>query len=115
MSEGVPFAHGRCFVPREAGFTPLSRRMKPDVRDNFQRQRYRPRCLYPPHLGTLPPASMSSPGKICLLGVIMALGIPAIAWVENSALFFVLVAAGLIGIVAVFWRHSREMRSNVER
>jgi hypothetical protein len=33
----------------------------------------------------------------------MALGIPAIAWVENSALFFVLVAAGLIGIVAVFW------------
>jgi hypothetical protein len=47
----------------------------------------------------------------------MALGIPAIAWVENSALFFVLVAAGLIGIVAVFWRHSRErgVRSNVER
>ena len=28
--------------------------------------------------------------QICLLGLIMALGIPAIAWIENSALIFVL-------------------------
>ena len=48
--------------------------------------------------------------QICLLGVIMALGIPAIAWIENSALFFVLVAAGVLGIVAVFWWHWRERR-----
>jgi hypothetical protein len=27
--------------------------------------------------------------QICLLGLIMALGIPAIAWIENSALIFV--------------------------
>ena len=45
--------------------------------------------------------------QICLLGLIMALGIPAIAWIENSALIVVLIAAGLLGIAAVFWWHWR--------
>jgi hypothetical protein len=40
----------------------------------------------------------------------MALGIPAIAWIENSALIFALVAAGVLGIVGVFWGHWRERR-----
>jgi hypothetical protein len=31
--------------------------------------------------------------QVCLLGLIMALGIPAIAWIENSALLVVLIAA----------------------
>ncbi len=47
---------------------------------------------------------------VCLLGLLMALGIPAIAWIENTALFFVLVSAGVLGIVAVFWWHWRERR-----
>jgi hypothetical protein len=38
----------------------------------------------------------------------MALGIPALAWVENSALFFLLIAAGVFGILAVLWWHWRE-------
>jgi hypothetical protein len=46
--------------------------------------------------------------QVCLLGLIMALGVPAIAWVENSALFFLLIAAGVIGIGAVLWWHWRE-------
>ncbi|HML08687.1 MAG TPA: hypothetical protein VK430_11240 [Xanthobacteraceae bacterium] len=46
--------------------------------------------------------------QICLLGLIMALGIPAIAWIENSALIVVLIVAGAVGIVAVFWWHWRE-------
>jgi len=41
--------------------------------------------------------------QVCLLGLIMALGIPAIAWIENSALLVVLVVAVIAGIVAVFW------------
>ncbi len=45
--------------------------------------------------------------QICLLGLIMALAIPAMAWIENSALIVVLIAAGLLGIVAVFWWHWR--------
>lgn len=49
--------------------------------------------------------------QICLLGLIMALGIPAIAWIENSALIFVLVAGGVLGMGAVLWWHWRERRA----
>jgi hypothetical protein len=49
--------------------------------------------------------------QVCLLGLIMAFGIPAIAWIENSALIFVLIAAGVLGVVAVFWWHWRERPS----
>jgi len=49
--------------------------------------------------------------QVGLLGLIMAFGIPAIAWVENSSLFLVLVAAVVIGIAAVVWWHFREWRS----
>jgi hypothetical protein len=48
--------------------------------------------------------------QVCLLGLIMALGIPAIAWIENSALIFVLIAAVVIGVAVVFWWRSREHR-----
>ena len=55
--------------------------------------------------------------QIGLLGLIMALGIPAIAWIENSALMFVLIAAGVLAIIAVFWWRWRERRerSNLAR
>ena len=43
--------------------------------------------------------------QVCLLGVIMALGIPAIAWIENSALLVVLIVAALAALAAVFWWH----------
>jgi hypothetical protein len=43
--------------------------------------------------------------QVCLLGLITALGIPALAWVENSALFFLLITAGVAGLAAVLWRH----------
>jgi hypothetical protein len=46
--------------------------------------------------------------QVCLLGLIMALGIPALAWVENSALFFLLIAAGFLGILAMLWWHWHE-------
>jgi hypothetical protein len=50
--------------------------------------------------------------QVCLLGLIMALGIPAIAWVENSALFFVLIVGVVIGIGAVLWWHWHEWRAH---
>jgi hypothetical protein len=52
--------------------------------------------------------------QICLLGLIMALGIPAIAWIENSALIVLLIAAGGLGIAAVFWWHWRRRRERAE-
>ena len=52
--------------------------------------------------------------RICLLALIMALGIPAIAWIENSALVFVLAAVAALAIVVVFLRYwrGRRQRSN---
>src|SRR5579863_2888613 len=51
--------------------------------------------------------------QVCLLGLIMALGIPAIAWIENSALLLLLVAGVVIGIVAVFWWRIHESRTRL--
>jgi hypothetical protein len=48
--------------------------------------------------------------QVCLLGLIMALGIPAIAWIENSALFFLLIAAGVFGLGGVLWWHWHSRR-----
>ena len=50
--------------------------------------------------------------QVCLLGLIMALGIPAIAWIENSALLLVLVVGAIAGIVAVFWWRFHEGRTH---
>jgi hypothetical protein len=50
--------------------------------------------------------------QVCLLGLIMALGIPAIAWVENSALILVLIAGVLVGIAIVLWWHIHEWRGH---
>jgi hypothetical protein len=49
--------------------------------------------------------------QVCLLGLIMALGIPAIAWIENSALLVVLVVAAALGVVGVFWWHWHQRRA----
>jgi hypothetical protein len=45
--------------------------------------------------------------QVCLLGLIMAFGIPAIAWIENSALLLILLAAVVVGIGLVVWWHFR--------
>jgi hypothetical protein len=45
--------------------------------------------------------------QICILGLIMALLVPAIAWLTSYALFLTLGGAALVGIaVTFFWRHS---------
>ena len=41
--------------------------------------------------------------QICVLGLIMALCVPAIAWLTESALFLALGGAALIGIGTTFW------------
>ena len=49
--------------------------------------------------------------QICLLGIIMALCVPAAAWIEASALIIVLIAAAALGIGAVLWWHWHERRA----
>jgi hypothetical protein len=58
-------------------------------------------------LGTFTAGTHVLSWQVCLLGLIMALGIPAIAWVENSALIVVLIAAATFGGGAVLWWHWR--------
>jgi Flp pilus assembly protein TadB len=53
--------------------------------------------------------------QVCLLGLIMALGVPVIAWIENSVLIFVLIVAVAVAIgVVVWWRwHQRRAASPI--
>ena len=41
--------------------------------------------------------------EVCLLGVVMALFVPAIAWIEEVALIVLLALAVLIGTGTMFW------------
>ncbi len=59
-------------------------------------------------LGTFTAGVQVLSWQVCLLGLIMALGIPAIAWIENSALLAVLIAGAVIGLGAVLWWHWRQ-------
>ena len=49
--------------------------------------------------------------QVCLLGLVMALGIPAIAWIENSALIVVLVVGVIVGIGVVIWWRVHDRRA----
>jgi hypothetical protein len=47
--------------------------------------------------------------QICFLGVAMAVAVPAIAWLKQSALFLLLAAVLVIGLVMTFWpRQAKE-------
>ena len=41
--------------------------------------------------------------QICFLGFALALAVPAISWIKQSALFLVLAVVALIGLVLAFW------------
>jgi len=62
-------------------------------------------------LGTFTAGVQVLSWQVCLLGLIMAIGIPAIAWIENSALLVVLVVAAVVGVGAVIWWNWRERRA----
>lgn len=49
--------------------------------------------------------------EICFLGLAMAIAVPAIVWLKQSALFFVLAAALLIGLGITFWPRQGQARA----
>jgi len=49
--------------------------------------------------------------QVCLLGIIMALCVPAVAWIESSALIIVLVSIAALGIGVVLWWRWHESRA----
>ena len=48
-----------------------------------------------------------------VLGVVMALAVPAIAWIEESALILVLAAIAFVVLAAIFWWFGRSRSSAV--
>ncbi|HEY5305565.1 MAG TPA: hypothetical protein VIJ52_02695 [Pseudolabrys sp.] len=61
-------------------------------------------------LGTFTAGIGTLSWHVCLLGLIMALCIPAIAWIENSALIIVLVlatAAVIAAVIGWYWHRWR--------
>jgi len=49
-------------------------------------------------------AGLNISAQICALGVAMALAVPALLWLKQTALLAILIVAAAVGIVAVFWR-----------
>ena len=50
--------------------------------------------------------------RICLVGIFLAVGVPAIAWLEESALLLLLVVVVVVGIGApLWWRYTKERRA----
>lgn len=59
-------------------------------------------------LGTFTAGVHIESWRICLVGLILGIGVPGIAWLEQSALFLLLVALVLVAIIApFFWRERR--------
>ena len=57
-------------------------------------------------LGTFTAGVHVASWQICLVGVIFALGVPAIAWLEQTALLLVLAVAIVAAIAVLLWLHS---------
>ncbi|MBV9970518.1 MAG: hypothetical protein JO228_11085 [Xanthobacteraceae bacterium] len=54
-------------------------------------------------LGTFTAGVHIGAWRVCLVGVILALGVPAIAWLQQSALLIALVVTVVVGIGAPLW------------
>jgi hypothetical protein len=62
-------------------------------------------------LGTFTAGVHIAAWRICLVGIILAVGVPAIAWLEQSALFLLLVVVVLVAVIApFFWRDKRDSK-----
>jgi len=56
-------------------------------------------------LGTFTAGLQVFSWQVCALGLAMALAVPAIAWIENSALIVVVIFAMMLAVGVVVWWH----------
>jgi hypothetical protein len=45
--------------------------------------------------------------RICLVGIVLGVGVPAIAWLEQSALLLLLVVVVFVAVIAPFFWHGK--------
>jgi hypothetical protein len=62
-------------------------------------------------LGTFVAGVHTQAWQICVLGMVMGLGVPAIAWIERSALLLLLGSVALAAIGAALWWGTRGKRA----
>ena len=48
--------------------------------------------------------------RVCLVGVVLGLGVPAIAWLEQSTLLLLLIATALVAVAVLYVMHHRRER-----
>jgi hypothetical protein len=66
-------------------------------------------------LGTFTAGVHIAAWRICLVGLVLGVGVPGIAWLEQSALFLLLAALVLIAVIApFFWRERQGHKANDE-
>jgi len=58
-------------------------------------------------LGTFTAGVHIAAWRMCLVGIVLAVGVPAIAWLEQSALLLLLVAVAVVALIAPFFWHER--------
>ncbi len=61
-------------------------------------------------LGTFTAGVHVAAWRICLVGVVLGLAVPAIAWLEQATLLLLLIATILIAIAVLYVMHSRRER-----
>jgi hypothetical protein len=67
-------------------------------------------------LGTFSAGIITGAWRICLVGFLMGLEVPAIAWLEESTLLLILVLAlAIIGMVVLFYLHSLDEVTGIPR
>jgi hypothetical protein len=54
-------------------------------------------------LGTFTAGVHVAAWRICLVGVMLAVGVPAIAWLEQRALLLLFAAVVVLAVTAPFW------------
>jgi hypothetical protein len=59
-------------------------------------------------LGTFTAGLQVFSWQVCSLGLVMALTVPAIAWIENSALIVVVIFAMMLAVGVAVWWHWRK-------
>jgi hypothetical protein len=58
-------------------------------------------------LGTFTAGVHIASWRICVVGIVLALGVPAIAWLEQSTLLLLLIAVVVVVVVAPFFWHRK--------
>jgi hypothetical protein len=59
-------------------------------------------------LGTFTAGVHVAAWRICLVGLVLALAVPAVAWLEQATLLLLLVAIVLVAIVVLYFMHKRQ-------